>query len=139
MSKIVMYLFSVAKPLCCCLISMWTPWPTAWSAFSIEQILLQSHNMFFSGFCLLYNRNPTDPLVAGERCQTVPFLKYCWIGSEDFFEISGYFVDDAGGYFYHIFFLSTIVSENMIHCQCQSYDSRHFQKPSRPVRHLPLL
>ena len=54
------------------IVPMDTPNPAAWPAFAFLKFTDESCYMLLSGISFLYGRNPTDPLVARERCTLFP-------------------------------------------------------------------
>ena len=62
--------------------AMNTAHPTARPTNSLLEFTDRPLNMLPSCLILLDRGNPTNPLVARERCQVVPFCKSFWIGSE---------------------------------------------------------
>jgi hypothetical protein len=57
-----------------------TPWPTAGSPLAFLQLLLGPANAAFSGHLLLGILDPTDELVAGQRCDVLPGVEYRGVG-----------------------------------------------------------
>jgi hypothetical protein len=76
---------------------MFASWPAARSALTILQLLPRAANAALSGGVLLGIFDPTDELVAGERCDVVPRSEGRGVGDECFAKVSGKFVHDPTG------------------------------------------
>ena len=79
--------------------------PTAGASLAFEKFCMGSFDTALAGFDQLGAFDPAYPLVAGERCDVIPYSQGVGMSEECFLQISGQFVycPAGDGFFEHIY------------------------------------
>jgi hypothetical protein len=79
-------------------LAMFAPGPTAWPTHAILEFFPSPANAPLSGLLLLGIINPTDELIAGQRCDVLPGVERRGIGQKRLPQVNREFMHHPAGY-----------------------------------------